>query len=261
MPEHKHLSKLVAAIAVAALLLPIAAAHAAEPAKEAPGDVVSVWAFWVQPGHEADFEAGLKAHAAWRKANGEGWDWHIYQPVVGNDLTYYVVRSGGHHWADLDAQEAWEKSHDALAKYQEQMGKFVARVTHSISHTDFDHSYWTDNPDYRLFEVTGLTLQSGAYGDVVELLGQFHKAAVDGKYSRSYAIEWPTGGSADMIIATPFVDWAGMKEPEVSFMKVLGDSLGSPDAAKAAMKQINSDFLPGAKTTIYQRRTDLEAGK
>jgi hypothetical protein len=264
MRNHHHVSKLVAALAVAALLLPFAAARAADQGKgekEKPGAVTSSWAFWVQPGHEADFQAGLKAHAAWRKANGEGWDWHIFQPIVGDDLTYYVVRSGGHHWADFDAQSAWEQAHGAVAKYQEQMGKFVARVTHHLGKWDSEHSYWTANPDYRVFEVNELQMQPGSYGDVAELLGQFHKAAEDGKYSRSYGIEWPTGGSSDMTIVFPFVNWAGMETPEVGFMKVLADSLGSEDAAKAAMQQMNASFVSGGKTTVYVRRTDLEAGE
>ena len=97
-----------------------AASRAAEPPKKAaaappataaapamPGKLADFWTFRPKAGHEAQFEAAIKSHLAWRKQAGEGWTWEAYQPTVGTDLTSNLFRSGQHFWADFDGQQAW----------------------------------------------------------------------------------------------------------------------------------------------------------
>jgi hypothetical protein len=57
-------------------------------------------------GKAAAFEAALKEHVAYRSAVGDTWNWTTLQMAAGAELGEYVIISGGHTWADVDAYEA-----------------------------------------------------------------------------------------------------------------------------------------------------------
>jgi len=247
----------------ALLALLVAALFGAPPAlaeEEAPGDLAQLWMIWVLPGHEADFEASLRAHAAWRKSAGEGVEWTVYQPAVGRDLTHYAIRSGGHHWADFDAMAEWGRATNAFAKYTEQLGPHVARVEHYITRTDLEHSKMEMRDDYRYLGVQTLRAKPGAYGRIQEELDKIQKAAVEKNWPRSYAIAWSIGGEGRMIVATPFLSYADMAQPDPPFLKLLAESLGSEDAAKASMMRLQESF-DDPNYTIYAIRHDLSTPK
>ena len=50
------------------------------------------------------FEMAIKEHIAWRKANGETWQWDVYQVAVGPNVGDYGIRSANHTYADIDAR-------------------------------------------------------------------------------------------------------------------------------------------------------------
>lgn len=240
-----------------AFLAPCAAAWAAD---ETPGKIADVWVMWPKAGHQADFEAAIKAQLAWRKSAGEPFAWSTFVPVVGDDLTFYVFRSGDHHWKDLDANTAWEMKAGAEAKFNEQVMPHVAHVVHHFSELDTDHSHWTDSADYWFFGVTSLELKSGSYAQMTEALDKVHKAAVDKNWPRSYAISWTIGGEGGMTVVNPYKSYADMADPETPFLKVLASSLGSEEAAKATMKQLSSSFEE-EHYTVYAARPDLSTPK
>ncbi|MGE5232932.1 MAG: hypothetical protein ACM3OB_02385 [Acidobacteriota bacterium] len=246
---------LAAALVIAALSVTLAPAAEAP----APGDLVSTWVFWPKAGENAALEAGIKAHAAWRKSAGEGLHWDVYQPVVGKDLSTYVIRAEGLHWSDFDREDAWEQSSGALAKYMEQMGVHVDRVEHYIGQLDMANSMWQENPNYRYYAVSAMVARPGMHGDIVAGLAKVHKTLSDKKWSHSYGIEWQIGGGEAMFLVEPFVNYAGMAEPDPSFMKVMSEALGAADAA-ATMKQLSGSFS-SSDYTIYVHRPDLSTPK
>lgn len=235
-------------------------ALAAEPEAAAPGPVASTWVMWPKAGEVQAFEDGLKAHAAWRQAAGEGWSWRVYQPVVGEDLTFYVVRSEGHQWADLDADVAWEKESHFFEKWTEQAGAHVARYEHTVSVADFAHSKWQDSGDYRYFGVSSLFLKPGGWLDMLDGLDKIHKALVEKKWPMSYSIEWSMGGESPILFIVPFRSYAEMAEPEPPMMQLLAEALGSKEAAVAALKQFEGSF-DKESYTVYLYRPDLSTPK
>jgi len=246
--------KRIAIAGFVALLL--AAAWAPALAEEAsPGEISTAWVFWVAPGHQAQFEAATKEHAAWRKSAGEGFHWTVYQPVVGKDLDHYVIRSRGHHWADLDTQAEWQMSSHAVEKYMEQMGPHVTRVEHYLGRDDEKHSHWIPG-DYRYIGLQRLQLVPGAYGRMTEALDKLVEAARAKNFPRSWGVTWAIGGEGRMVVATGFKNYADMAEPDPPFMKVMTDALGSAEAARSTMEQLQGSFSE-ADYTIYAIRPDL----
>ena len=63
-------------------------------------DLTMMWEFTPKAGTGASFEAALKSHTEFRKAQGDPWDWSLYQVVVGEKVGTYFALSGGHEWAD-----------------------------------------------------------------------------------------------------------------------------------------------------------------
>jgi hypothetical protein len=243
------------ALLAAAALLPAAAFAGDQPA-EKPGAVADLWVMWPKDGHEAQFLEAAKSHLAWRKQAGEKFAYWAFQPVVGDDLEHFVWRSGEHHWADLDANREWAMKNGAIERFERDVMPHVERISHYLSEDDLDNSHWTESEDYRLFQVESYVLRPGAYNEMVEALKKVKKAAVDGKWSRSWAVSWNIGGDGAMDVVFPYRSYAEMQTPDPSFMKVLAQSLGSEEAAMATMKQLSGSF-ERSTTSIYMVRPDL----
>ena len=233
---------------------------AAMAAEKEQGKIAELWVLWPKEGRTTEFEAAAKKFVAWRKQAGEPHAWTAFQPIVGDDIAHYVWRSGEHHWADLDANAEWEMKAKAGEQYNKDMAPLVDHIEHYITEDDLDHSNWVEAADYRYFQVESFKIKPGGHGEMVEALDKVHKAAVAGKFPRSYAISYTTGGDGGMTVVFPYKSYADMQEPDPPFMKVLSTHLGSEDAAKKTMQQLNASFEE-TKTTIYVVRPDLSTPK
>jgi hypothetical protein len=254
-PGRCWIGLLVAALGLS--VLPVLSASAAD---EAPGKLTDMWIFWVKPGHGAAFETAVKAHLAWRKSSGEPFQWNASQPVVGEDLTHYVFRSGPHHWKDLDDNVAWETKANANQKFEEQVAPHVERYEHVIDEFEPQHSSWTDSPDYKYFGVSVLQFKGGTRGQQEAALSTILAAAQAQKWSRSYAVFRAIGGQEGMSIAVPYKSYADMAEPDPSFFQTVAKTLGSEGAAGAAFDSFGHT-MKSATYTIYMARPDLSTPK
>lgn len=255
----RHCKPALNALLISLLLMACATATWAQDnkkAKEAQGSVAEIWMFWPKVGQEAQFEAGIKEHFAWRKSAGDTFVWEFYQPVVGSDLGYYVVRSGKHFWKDFDSSKAWGTQAKSGMSFHTAVGPYVERWEHYFSKLDTKHSNWIDSPDYKYFSVTNYSVKPGMYGERLEALDKIQKAVVDEKWPYPYSISENIGGSGGISIVSPMKSYAEMADPEPSLMKILAQSLVSESEAKATMKQFSST-IEKSENTIYVLRADL----
>ncbi|MEP6510916.1 MAG: hypothetical protein ABJB02_04950 [Dokdonella sp.] len=251
-------SAFIATLTLVFLLLPGMAAIAADKmvAKTATGNIADRWVLWPKAGQTAEFEAALKQHAAWRKKAGEPFTWLTYQPVVGSDLTYYVIRSDDHQWKDFDADDAWSKKAKADEAYEQQLGPHVARAEHYFEETDAAHSHWTDSKDYIYSGVTSMRLKPGARGDMMIALDKIQKAVMDEKWPYPYRFAWLMGGDNRLRLIIPMKSYAEMADPNPSVRAMLTKGLGSAEAADSALKQFSGSF-EDEQYTVYASRPDL----
>lgn len=241
-------------------ITPTSAADKKDAGMEKMGNITTLWLIWPKAGEEMKFESALKQHAAWRKSAGEGMEWHMYQPIVGKDLGYYVIRSGNHHWKDFDANAAWHKSAKADEAFGRDVGPFVDRAEHYFEETNLKDSHWIESDDYRYFGVTKYAPKSGTGADREDAIKKIHKAVTDAKWPFGYSINYVIGGVDTMSVVTAYKSYADMADPEPSLAKVLATSLGSEDAAKATMKQFSSS-VEGSTYSVYEYRPDLSTQK
>lgn len=255
-------STLMVMLALMFVLLPGTGAVAADKAmsKAPAGNIADRWVLWPKAGQTKEFEAALKEHAAWRKKAGEPFAWSIYQPIVGTDLTYYVIRSDGHQWKDLDADDAWGTKAGADAMYEQQLGTHVARAEHFFEETDSAHSQMDDSKDYKYFGVTTRHLKPGSRSEMMAALEKIHKALTDEKWPHHYRLAWLVGGHDSLRIVVPMKSYAEMADPDPSLYAVLTKALGSADAAGSTLKQFGSSFEDD-DYTVYAYRPDLSTQK
>ena len=229
-----------------------------QPAQQPPADTIAdTWIFWAKDGQTRELAQALRAHAAWRKQAGDPFEWTIYQPVVGDDLTHFVVRSERHAWKDLDASDRWSQQARATDKFFEQVGSHVARSEHYLSESANELTHWPDpEREYTLFGVAQHQLKPGAYGAVRRDVARLAKAARDSQWAQPWAVEWTTGGRGGMTVIYPFENWAGMADPSPTFIEMLARSLGSQEQAQAFMSEL-SGRLDESTYPVYRERPDL----
>ncbi len=218
-------------------------------------NIASIWMIWVKDGQAQPFEAALKAHAAWRKNAGERFQWSIYQPVVGSDLGYYLIRSGEHTWRDIDANESWEQQQGAR-EFNNKAGQYVKRAEHYFAQTDTAHSHWIDKQDYRYFGVSSYRFKPGTRDAVDDVMDKVQKAVTAAKWPYSYEIATVIGGKGGLTVVDPMRSYAEMADPDPSLMSILTRSLGSKQRATQAMHRFG-DSVESVKYTIYAYRPDL----
>ncbi len=225
-------------------------------ADEKPGNIASEWIMVPVAGQEDEFEAALKAHVAWRKQAGDPFSWRMYQPVVGKDLTYYVIRSGGHHWADLDAEEAWSTKSKASEEFGRSVGPHVARYEHYLSEVDPDLSNWKGSESYKFYGVSHRNIKPGGWSKVKAAIEAVKKAAVEQSWTEHWAVSFRIGGHGGMSLVNGFSDYADMADPEMSAAALLAKSLGSEDAARAVLEDFGAN-VENTTYTVMRYRADL----
>ncbi|HET6805618.1 MAG TPA: hypothetical protein VFH59_09290 [Frateuria sp.] len=237
-------------------ILSAGGARAAAPATAASaGNIASVWIIWPKDGQARPFETALKTHAAWRKQNGEGFAWSIYQPVVGEDLGFYVIRSEQHTWQQIDADETWEREHGA-AEFDREAGRYVKRVEHYFNKADAEHSHWIQSRDYKYFGVYDFQTKPEGREGVEDAIAKVHAAVEAARWPYPYEIDTPIGGRGGLLIVEPMKSYADMAEPNPSLMSVLARSLGSKESAKETMDKFDRG-IEKSTYTIYLYRPDL----
>ncbi len=224
--------------------------------KAAHRNIVSEWVIWPMRGHEQQFEEALRKHAAWRKSAGENLRWHIYQPVVGDNLDFYVIRSNHAGWSDFDTQEDWGREHGAGMHYRTDVAPHARREAHFFSVTDTKLSHWKEDKTYRLFAVYSYGVKAGQRETVRKVLSRIHKAVTDAKWPHSYGIDYEIGGRGGLYIVVPMKNWAGMAEPDPSLMKVMAKAMGSEKAAKGLMHEF-AKATERRGMTVFAYRKDL----
>lgn len=210
----------------------------------------------VKAGHGPQFEAALKTHVEWRKAEGDPWTWDVYQVANGQNLGDFYIRSGEHTWADLDSYAEF------LAKGAEEWERNVASHIESISSTitavDTTNFNWHPNPtEVKLISIITHHLKPGKQRAYAQAVNKYHTTIMDNNRKGYYAFDWNVNGGAGptVSIALPYTSWADMQGPEESLQAFMSRILGAEEAMKLS-DEFNSTIM-SAESMVLQSRPDL----
>jgi hypothetical protein len=220
------------------------------------GNLARLYFVDVKSGHEAEFEAALKKHVQWRKQAGDPWTWYVSQVVNGKNLGDFVIRSGGHTWADFDSYSEFLLK--GSIEFNKTVGPHIESISSLITAVDTNNINWYPEPDeVNLLRVITYHLKPGqgkAFRDVANKMGA---AIREHKREAYFAHAWSVNGSYGPAVSLilPYKNWAGMQGPEESFGDFLARVMGSEEVEKLFEKM--SSTYRSRTSRILQVRRDL----
>jgi hypothetical protein len=218
------------------------------------GNLARLYFVDVKSGHGAEFEAALKKHAQWRKQAGDTWTWHVSQVVNGENLGDFVIRSGGHTWADFDSYSEFLLK--GSIEFNKTVGPHIESISSIITAVDTNNINWYPvNEDVNLLRVITYHLKPGqgkAFREVVYKMGA---AIREHKRETYFAHAWLVNGSYGPAVSLilPYKNWAGMQGPEESFGDFLDRVLGS-EVVQKQFEKLRSTYRSRTSRIIQVRR-------
>jgi len=228
---------------------------------DAPASLADVWKMVPNDGQTEKFEAAFQKHLKFRIKQQDPRQWQTYKPVIGSDLTFYIIRSCCFNWSDLDSYQQWSEQAKVMEHWNNHVAPFVHRYEHYFSELDFANSHWPEeNHDFRYFAVTEYRAKMGKNASITE-----------GKRSLSAyakAMKWPfywswgeqVGGKGGLSLVVPYKSYADMAPPEVSFYQAIANHLKDDEKTQTLFSQWSSNFK-ATHYTVYEMRADLSMHK
>lgn len=193
------------------------------------GNVVMIHCIDVQPGAQAQFEAGVKRHMDWHRKQKDTWSWASWSVLTGPDAGRHCSGTFDHKWEDFDkpAVSMQADEADVLVTF----GSFVKK---------HEATFWT-----RLSEVSRPAPQPAPMSSVVffharfgmddefnSLIGEFHKA-ID-KTQMPWKYQWYAlasgGAGGTYALVLPRANFASFNPSGKPFSEMLEEAYGKTAA-------------------------------
>lgn len=231
---------LFAALVTLIWLMPI---HAQDEENDGAADMVLITP---KAGSGSALEDAIREYHLW-VADKEGhfrYDWYAIES--GPDTGKYIARSGEHNWADFDAEYDWQE--EAAAKFEEWVAPHVDSIHRKVTVDMDEFAHWPENWDgYDHFQVSTWYIKNGQYGKWRQGVETIHNALLEGGYPDYYGfVSVESGGKGNEVhVVQPMKGYAGFAEKDPSFVSIMTDSLGGPQAFAEFMADWGSTFHSG----------------
>lgn len=242
---------LIVMLAGLVLLTPLAQETAKQPEKVAVG-----YLFMVSPQNHQAFETALKEHIAFRKANGETWNWQMWQVATGEYAGQYLVRSFGHTWADMDAHDPIEIKLEQ--DFNQKVSPLLTGMQSSITLPMAKLVRWPDMTGMpNMVEVVQFHVIPAQMDNFMFLLHKIH-AAIEKKDAPYHYMfyRFVSGGSSYTVgLVVPHDNWSSFAPHEPTMKKLLSDVYGEEEARR--MSKMWSKAIRDEDNLILRYRPDL----
>lgn len=246
--------RLLGTITALLFLIPLGA-----PAQEAPGPLSEAWIVTPNKGQSGEFVASLKEHIALRSEHGDARAWEVYTPLLGDELSRFVIRSCCFNWADLDAYTSWDESKTEVADhFNEKVAPLVDKAEHYFEEIDWANSHWNDG-SYRYFAVTEFMPRAGHINEFKSARVKLSQIAIEQGWAndaRSWLWMSRIGGKPSVSMVVPHENYASMGGDGESFFEFLATKLGSSEAAMELMQEFSSSAW-SSEYEVWEHHPDL----
>lgn len=249
----RRLAMLLAALAAALFALPAVA-------QDDEGEsIATAWHVTVKEGHGKAFEAKVKEFNAFLADKEGAWDWDFYSVLTGPDTGDYIVRSGGHAWAEFDVEQAWEAEADAW--FEENLAPLVDSMTRTMTRADPVVQAWPEEGvEFRYFNVQHWYVHNGHGATFQEGLRKVHGHLRDGGYPGAYGAWYAVSGLPGnmVMLVSGHRNWADMAETDPSFDEVMLKAMTAEELGEF-WQSWGQTFKAGETFTVAHR-PDLSLG-
>jgi hypothetical protein len=240
--------KLTLAIVAFALLWCIPLQADEHESKESIGTGVLITP---KEGHEEALIKAITDYHLW-VANFEGhmrFNW--YSILTGPDTGKYIAYSGGHSWADFDAEYDWQK--EAGEVFEQNVAPHIESMERWMSSEMTEMSHWPDSWEgYTMFTIEHWYVKNGHYGPFRQGLKRIVETLKAGGYTGYWGFSSnASGGYGNQItIISPKKGWSDMAEKDPSFYDIMSKELGGEDQFQEFMSNWASTFKTGKNYTL-----------
>ncbi len=216
--------------------------------------------FTQRPTGAGAFEAAMRQHAEVRRAEGDPWNWSVFQAMAGDNIGDFYVVTAGLRWADLDTYDANFGSRGSLYYFSDDVLATVDSVASMIQIRNEEILRLPDDTwPVTFFSLTLYHLEPDMVDEFWNVMDDVHQAVVDADYPIRYLFYSPASGAVrPQVIGVSFYqNWAGRQEPDpISQLDLLGRAYGADEAEALADRY--SQSIRSTENMILVRR-DLEA--
>ncbi|MEJ2058635.1 MAG: hypothetical protein P8X39_12445 [Desulfofustis sp.] len=204
-------------------------------------NLAKVYFIKVKDGDSGAFQTALKQHAQWRMENGDPWSWTVYEVVNGTNMGDFIIRSGGHSWADFDTYQDFNEK--GSAEFVKNVSPYIAEITSRITADDTTNVNWYPNDgEVNLIQVYTYKLKPGHGMDFYNAIKEYGKAIKKEGRKDYYGVIWGVNGGSELMVnlVFPFKNWAGMEGPKEKWRDFTKRVLGEEKAKMVRDKLANS---------------------
>lgn len=213
-------------------------------------------------GHDEALIKAITDYHHWM-ANFEGhMEFSWYAILTGPDTGKYIARSGGHKWADFDAEYDWQEEagkvfETNVAPHIEDMDVMMVSMMDDMSHRP---ESWEG---YTHFNVSDWYVKNGRYGEFRRGLKKIVETLKAGGYPNHWSFSSIESGGygGQLTVVSPTKGWAGNSEADPSFYDIMSKELGGEDAFNEFMASWGDTFKPGANRTVKYMPEASDYGK
>ena len=242
------LGRVVAMLLVFAVVQPVVAQSQTE-------NMARTYTLAVDPGMAEQVEEAIRGHMAWRQQHGDTWTWNVFQVVNGDNFGHYLMRSGGHRWADIDAYTPTTVGRDGPAHLLTTTGPYVTSVSNRITQVLSSVSRMPEDlSGMTLYAVTNYEVSSPVRFNLS--IARFHTAIsqANSPLRYQYAVV-VNSGQAGTILVRPAENWSALAPPPKLIPQMLIEAYGEDDAV-TLLEQFASS-VRSMTSSIVQIRPDL----
>lgn len=196
-------------------------------------------------GHEDALEEAITEYHHYMGDKKGAWRYNWYSILTGPDAGKYLARSGGHSWADFDAEHDWDKK--AGEKFNAEVWPHIEDADIYITQTDDEIGKWPDNMDgYQYYSVTDWHIMPGKGWEFNEGLKKIDAILKDSEWPNYYAFIYEvSGGYGNAVkLVSPRKNFADMAPKEPAFMDIMQKAMGEEEA-RAFMTNWSKTYKSG----------------
>lgn len=204
-------------------------------------NLAKVYYIKVKAGESGAFQTALKQHAQWRMENKDPWNWNVYEVVNGKNMGDFIIRSGGHSWADFDNYEAFNAR--GSAEFVKNVSPYIAKITSTITANDTTDVYWYPKADeVNYIQVYAYKLKPGHGMDFYKAINAYGKAIKKEGRKDYFGTIWNVNGGSALVVdlVFPFKNYAEMEGPKEKWRDFTKRVLGEEKAKMVHNELVNS---------------------
>jgi hypothetical protein len=223
----KKILIMVMALALVCVMSPVVAQD-----KEENDGLARVVLITAKEGQNKALEEAIAKYHHFMGNKKGAWRYQWYSIETGPNTGKYIARSGGHNWADFDAEHDWDE--EAGKKFVSLVQPFIENAVVSITKNDDEVGIWPESMEgYEYYSVTNWYSKPGKGKAFNDGLKKIDAALKEGGWPNYYAFTSPVSGGVggQMTIVSPSKNFADMAPKEPTFYDVMNKAMGEEESA------------------------------